>query len=87
MGVFTYSQGLNCQILAPGQANATVYPLTKCAVPKGLDGPFAVFVTQHDTPLSGDSLDRQNQTVLAGPAMSFSDNINDEVSVLVRPKP
>ena len=86
MGVFTNSQGWHCQILTPGQASATVLPITQCVVPKGVNGPLAIWITKDSTPLSGDVIDRQYQSIVAGPALAISDNTDDLTSDLIRLK-
>jgi hypothetical protein len=84
--MFTNSQGLFCQLLAGGQADATVLPADNCVVPAGVDGPFAVFITESSSPLSGDVINRQSQAVLAGPTLSFFDEKDDLTSDLIRLK-
>ena len=71
-------------MLAPGQANATVLPFNECVVPKGVEGTLVVWITDHDTPLSGDVTERQKQRIVAGSVIRFSGNTNDDTSDPVR---
>jgi len=76
--------GFHCQMLIGG-ANATIsLPIDQCVVPQGINGAVAVFITPDAQPLNGNVVDRQNQTVVAGPAMTFIDAIPDPLGSLVR---
>lgn len=81
---FTSTQGLSCQILAGGASEATVLPADKCAVPSNVNGQVLVFITQSNSPLSGDVINRQAETVEAGPAVAFFDELDDQTSDLIR---
>jgi hypothetical protein len=81
---FSSTQGLSCQILAGGASEATVLPADQCAVPANVNGQVLVFVTQSNSPLSGDVINREVQTVEAGPAIAFFDEQDDQTSDLIR---
>ena len=67
-----------------GGLNATIsLPIGQCVVPQGINGPVAIFITADATPLNGNVVDRQNQTVVAGPVMTFIDT-HDPFGSLVR---
>ncbi|KAH9970836.1 ferritin-like domain-containing protein [Lactifluus volemus] len=76
---------LLCQILTGDQNSTVVLPLDKCIIPPALDGPAAVFITNTSVPLSNDILTRQNQnnTIVAGPTLTFIDSVRDELAELV----
>jgi len=68
-----------------GGANATLsFPIDQCVVPEGINGPVAIFITSDNQPLNTNVVDRQNQTVVAGPLMTFIDSIPDPLASVVR---
>jgi len=76
--------GFSCQILIGNNpATATVLPIDKCVVPTGANGPTAIYITSTAQPLSGNVVDRQTQTVVAGPAIVLVDS-TDSFGSLVR---
>ncbi|KAF9268389.1 hypothetical protein L218DRAFT_853514 [Marasmius fiardii PR-910] len=66
---------LFCQMLVGGAAASIPLPFDNCAVPDGLNGPAAVFITADNQPLANNVVDRQtnNGKLLTGPAMLFID--------------
>ena len=69
-----------------GGLNAAIsLPIDRCVVPDGISGTVAIFITADAQPLNGSVIDRQNQTVVAGPAITFVDSkIPDLFGSLVR---
>lgn len=66
------------------EASVAVLPIANCDVPSGVNGPVAVFITSDNQTLSGDLLVRSNQSVVAGPAITFVDAHTDLIDTLVR---
>ncbi|KAH9983488.1 ferritin-like domain-containing protein [Russula compacta] len=78
------TSGFFCQLLTNAQASVTALPIEKCVVPSGVNGPVAVFITSDNQTLSGDLFVRSNQSVVAGPAITFVDAHTDLIDTLVR---
>jgi hypothetical protein len=85
-GDIYHSQGFFCQILTAVSPVSVSLPINKCVLPQGLNGLVAVFITPNDQPLSGNVIERQNSTVIAGPALTFVDSEVDQTSLLIRKK-
>ncbi|KAH9991673.1 ferritin-like domain-containing protein [Russula compacta] len=77
------TSGLFCQLLTSGQTFAAPFPIDKCVVPLGVNGPVAIFITSDSQPLNGDLIARSNQSVVAGPVITFVDAHTDLIDALV----
>lgn len=79
------SQRFFCQMIVGGATSAIVLPFHKCVVPKGINGPVAVFITSNGTPLANNVVTQVADTTVAGPTIVFVDSVPDKLSKLVRP--
>ncbi|BGP41886.1 hypothetical protein JCM10449v2_005880 [Rhodotorula kratochvilovae] len=70
---------LTCQILIGGQPIALTFPAAKCAIPAGVDGPVAVYLTNSSTPLATNVVIQAQASIVAGPGLIF---VDAQVSVL-----
>lgn len=68
------SSSLSCQLLTGASDKALVMPADQCVIPKGLNGPCAVFLTGDDTPLAGNVAAQDGSKIVAGPGMIFVDS-------------
>ncbi|GAA5854537.1 hypothetical protein JCM3766R1_002114 [Sporobolomyces carnicolor] len=64
---------LFCQIIVGGAPAALVLPGPACAIPQGIDGPVAVYLTNSSTPLASNILVQATVQIVAGPAIIFVD--------------
>ncbi|BGP18235.1 hypothetical protein JCM10213v2_006293 [Rhodosporidiobolus nylandii] len=76
---------LSCQMLVGGAPSAIVLPASQCAVPAGIDGPVAVYLTSSTTPLASNILIQSSVEVVAGPGLIFVDVQVTVLSELLKP--
>ena len=62
-------------------------PLSKCAVPDGINGPVALFVTSDSQPLINNPRDRATDKLVAGPTIAFVDTKPQILGQLARSPP
>lgn len=60
-------------MLVGGQPTSFPLPFNSCAVPPGINGPVAVFITSDDQPLINNVVDRATSQLVAGPLIVFVD--------------
>ncbi|KAI0317737.1 ferritin-like domain-containing protein, partial [Amylostereum chailletii] len=77
-------RGMHCQMLAGGLPFSISLPMSSCAIPAGITGPVAIFITSDDQPLNNNARDRIDNTVIAGPTIIFVDNQAQTLGSLVR---
>ncbi|GAA6037335.1 hypothetical protein JCM8097_008517 [Rhodosporidiobolus ruineniae] len=70
---------LSCQMIVGGAPTALVFPANACYVPKNIDGPVAVYLTNTSTPLATDIIIQNVVQIVAGPDLIFVDT---EITVL-----
>jgi len=78
------TDGLFCQMLVGGVPFSISLPLDQCVVPAGINGPVAIYVTSDDQPVLADVVERNLNTVIAGPTMAFIDISNDNLADAAR---
>ncbi|KAH9991432.1 hypothetical protein BJV77DRAFT_962777 [Russula vinacea] len=79
------TSGFHCQMLTGGMPFSLSLPLSQCVVPKGINGPVAIWITSDDQPVNGQAVDRQSNAIVAGPEIVFIDIVIDDLSKMVRP--
>lgn len=67
-----------------GQPNSIALPFNNCAVPPGINGPVAIFITSDGQPLVNNVRDRASSQIVAGPTMTFIDTQPQTLGSLVR---
>ncbi|GAA5877976.1 hypothetical protein JCM8547_000930 [Rhodosporidiobolus lusitaniae] len=65
---------LSCQMVIGGAPSAIVLPAYQCAVPSGIDGPVAVYLTKSSTPLATNIVIQNVGDIAAGPGLIFVDS-------------
>lgn len=75
---------LFCQIMAGGMPVSVSQPIDQCSIPSGMSGPVAIWITADSQPLNNNVRDRANQTVIAGPMITFIDVVEEQISQVVR---
>ncbi|GAA5969030.1 hypothetical protein JCM3765_005271 [Sporobolomyces pararoseus] len=65
---------LFCQMIVGGSPAALVLPANACAVPAGIDGPVAVYLTNSSTPLASNIIIQAKAQIVAGPGIIFVDS-------------
>lgn len=78
------TDNLFCQMIVGGQPAAIALPFNQCVVPQGINGPVAIFITADGQPLINNIIDRADQPVIAGPAMTFIDTQPQMLGMLAR---
>ncbi|KAI0035640.1 ferritin-like domain-containing protein, partial [Vararia minispora EC-137] len=78
------ASGLFCQLMAGGMPISLSLPITQCAMPSGMAGPVAVWITSDNQALNNNARDRSSTTVVAGPTIVFVDIVVEEISQIVR---
>jgi hypothetical protein len=76
-------QTLSCQMLTGGDTVAKTFPIDKCVVPAGLNGPVYIYVT-NTTDFSGVLKDQCTNCIVAGPTLAFIDTEPQALGNLVR---
>lgn len=76
-------QTLSCQMLTGGDTVAKSFPIDKCVVPAGLNGPVYIYVT-NTTDFSGVLKDQCTNCIVAGPTLAFIDTEPQALGNLVR---
>lgn len=61
---------------------ALVFPLNACVVPNDINGPVAIYVTNSSQPLLSNVVERETNSVVAGPTMGFIDTVPQQLSML-----
>jgi len=60
-------------MLVGGQPTSIALPLKDCVIPKGINGPVAIFITSDGQPLINNVRDRATSQLIAGPTLAFVD--------------
>lgn len=76
------TDGLFCQMLTGDVTFALVFNLSSCVVPSGINGPVAIYVTNSSQPLLSNVVERETNSVVAGPTVGFIDTVPQQLSML-----
>jgi len=76
-----------CQMLVGGSPSSIALPLKDCIVPKGINGPVAIWITSDGQPLVNDVRDRATSQLIAGPTIAFVDTQPQLLGQLARLDP
>ncbi|KAH9950084.1 ferritin-like domain-containing protein [Amylocystis lapponica] len=76
--------GFFCQMLIGGIPFSISLPFSQCIVPQGINGPVAIYITSDNQPIDANVVQRNLNTVIAGPILTFIDISEDVLSSLAR---
>jgi hypothetical protein len=74
---------LFCQMIVGGASFSTTLPLYECVVPNGINGPVVVFVTKDNQPIANDVVNRNPNSLVAGPTILYIDTSSQMLSQII----
>ncbi|KAI5481201.1 hypothetical protein MNV49_005636 [Pseudohyphozyma bogoriensis] len=73
---------LSCHMLVGGAPASLVFDASACTVPKGINGPVAVFLANSTTPIQSNLLNQDTRGIVAGPGLIFVDSVSSSLGSL-----
>jgi hypothetical protein len=80
-------QQLSCQMLTGGAPFGLSFPIDKCVVPAGIDGPVYIYITNSSQPLQSQLKNQCATCITAGPTLAFIDTKREFIGQLARAGP